>query len=162
MQWPQRPVLDSDVSCEGAGLRYFRRRCSSFDGRLLGLVFGSLAFFSIAVSLVFAFAGAWLIVPFAGLEVAGLAFSAWWVLRRSRDFERIACDGDRILVEASEQGRLQRAELNRCWAKLVTAADGSLALRSHGREVVIGRYCGEQTRQALVRELRSRLGAQGI
>jgi uncharacterized membrane protein len=36
------------------------------------------------------------------------------------------------------------------------------ALRSHGREVAIGRFCGEQSRQALARELRNRLGGQRI
>jgi uncharacterized membrane protein len=31
------------------------------------------------------------------------------------------------------------------------------ALRSHGREVAIGRFCSEESRQKLVRELRNRL-----
>ncbi len=162
MQWAKRPDADAELVCEGAGLRYFRRRCSSYDRRLMVLVFGSLGFFSIAVALVFAVLGTWLIIPFAGLEIAALACAAGWTCRRSADFERLALEGDRIVVETGNRGLVRRFEFNRCWAKLVKAADGSVALRSHGREVAIGRYCGDEGREELARELRSRLGAQGI
>jgi uncharacterized membrane protein len=53
-------------------------------------------------------------------------------------------------------------EFNRCWARLVTGDAGTVALRSHGREIVIGRFCGEESRQALARELRSRLSGHRI
>lgn len=162
MQWAKQPDVDADLACEGAGLRYFRRRCSSYDRCLMLVVFGSLVFFSLAVSLVFAVLGAWLIIPFAGLEIAALGVAAGWACRRSTDFERLALEGDRIVVETGDRGSVQRFEFNRCWARLVTASDGSVALRSHGREIVIGRYCGDEGREALARELRSRLGAQGI
>lgn len=124
------------------------------------LVFGSLALFSIVIAAVFAAAGAWLIIPFAGIEIAALGAAAWFTFRRSGDFERLAFDGDRILVEVRERGRSRQFEFNRCWARLVTGRGGAVALRSHGREIAIGRYCGDEGRQALARELRSRLGGQ--
>lgn len=162
MQWAKRSDADADLTCEGDGLRYFRRRCSSYDRRLILVVFGSLFCFSLVVALVFAVLGAWLIIPFAGLEIAALGCAAGWARRRSADFERLALEGDRIVVETGDRGLVQRFEFNRCWARLVTGADGSVALRSHGREIVIGRYCGDEGREELARELRSRLGAQGI
>jgi uncharacterized membrane protein len=70
--------------------------------------------------------------------------------------------GDRILVEYRERGLAQQFEFNRCWAQLVTGAAGSVALRSHGREVEIGRYCCDESRRTLARELRSRLGGSRI
>ncbi|MCE2998981.1 MAG: DUF2244 domain-containing protein [Betaproteobacteria bacterium] len=166
MRWSERPAFDAymacEGSCEGQGLRYFRRRCSSFDRRLLAVVLGSLAFFSLVVAIAFALAGAWMIIPFAGLEIAALSAAAWWAARRSGDFERIALDDGRITVETGHGGRLERHEFHTGWARLVTAADGSMALRSHGREIVIGRYCGEESRKVLARELRDRLAARGF
>jgi uncharacterized membrane protein len=156
------PHDDADLAGDGAGFSYFRRHCSSLDWRLLSLVFGSLALFLVLVAAAFAAAGAWLIIPFAGVEIVALGIAAWWTLRRAGDYERLAFDGDRILVEIREQGLSRRFEFNRCWARLVTGDAGTVALRSHGREIAIGRFCGEEGRQVLARELRSRLGDQRI
>jgi uncharacterized membrane protein len=156
------PHYDADLAADGAGFSYCRHHCSSLDSRLLRLVFGSLAVFSMLVAAGFAAAGAWLIIPFAGLEIVALGIAARWSLKRAGDFERLALDGDRILVEIREQGLSRQFEFNRCWARLVTGDAGTVALRSHGREVAIGRFCGEESRQALARELRSRLGGHRI
>lgn len=153
---------DADLAADGAGFSYYRRHCSSLDWRLLRLVFGSLAVFSVLVAAVFAAAGAWLIIPFAGVEIVALGIAAWWSLRRAGDFERLAFDGDRILVEIREQGLSRQFEFNCCWAQLVTGDAGTVALRSHGREIVIGRFCGEGSRQVLARELRGRLAGHRI
>lgn len=156
------PDCDADLAADGAGFSYLRRHCSSLNWRLLCLVFGSLAVLSVLVAAIFAAAGAWLIIPFAGLEIVALGIAARWSLRRAGDFERLALDGDRILVEIREQGLSQQFEFNRCWARLVTGDAGTVALRSHGREIVVGRFCGEESRQVLVRELRSRLAGHWI
>ena len=157
-----RPQYDADFAENGAEFTYFRRHCSSLDWRLLQLVFGSLALFSTLVAIGFAAAGAWLILPFAGVEIAGLGIAAWWTVRRSGDFERLAFDGDRVVVEIRERGQSRQFEFNRCWVRLVNGNAGMFALRSHGREVAIGRFCGEESRQELAREVRSRLGGHRI
>ena len=162
MQWPHLPANPPEPVCDGQALRYYRRRCSSFDPRLLALVLGSLALVSMVVSIAFALAGAWMIIPFAGLEIAALVASACWVLRRSGDFERVAFDEGRLTIERAERGRLHRHEFHAGWARLVTNADGSLALRSHGREIAIARYCGESGRMTLERALRERLARHGF
>lgn len=151
--------FESNLEQEGAGFTYFRRHASSLDLRLLLLVFGSLALFSLVVAAGFAAAGAWLIIPFAGIEITALGVAAWFILRRASDFEQLAVRGDRILVQIRERGLAQQFEFNRCWARLEAGSAGSVSLRSHGRAVEIGRYCGEEGRQMLVRELRSRLGS---
>ena len=157
MQWSERPSVDADMACDGNALRYCRRRCSSFDRRLLAAVFGSLALISLVVAFAFALAGAWLIIPFAGIEIAALAGAAWWASGSAGDFERLSLEAGCIRIETAERGRIRRHEFHPGWVRLVTAADGSLALRSHGREIAIGRYCGEEGREALARELRNRL-----
>lgn len=164
--WPAAVTRETDcrsiLEQENAAFTYFKRHASSLDLRLLLLVFGSLALFSLVIAVGFAAAGAWLIIPFAGVEIAALGTVAWLVLRRAGDFERLAVHGDRILVEVRERGLAQQFEFNRCWAQLVTGAAGSVALRSHGREVEIGRCCCEESRRTLARELRSRLGGGRI
>ena len=60
-----------------------RRRSISPLG--LALVFGGLAALTLAIGAAFAALGAWLILPFAGLEVAGLCLAFWVMARRAAD-----------------------------------------------------------------------------
>lgn len=150
--------FESKLEQEGAGFTYFKRHASSLDLRLLLLVFGSLALFSLLIAAGFAAAGAWLLLPFAGIEIAALGVATRHILRRAGDFERLAVQGDRILVQIRERGLAQQFEFDRYWARVVPGTGGTVALRSHGREVEIGRFCGAAGRQMLVRELRSHLG----
>lgn len=154
----KEPIFESIVEHDGAGFTYFRRHASSLDLRLLVFVFGSLAAFSAVIAAGFAMAGAWLIIPFAGLEIAALGVAACMILRRAGDFERLVFSGDHILVEVRERGLAQHFEFHRGWARLVTGETGSVALRSHGRTVEIGRYCCADDRRVLEKELRGRLG----
>jgi len=134
------------------------RRNNSLDstGRLL--VFAFLFVVSVGIACAFAACGAWLVLPFAGLEMAGLYWAFRCIERHARDYERIAIDGDKVKIERFEAGRAQRDEFNRCWAQLVAAPGGGrLALRSHGREVEIGRHMNDDERLVLARELRTAL-----
>jgi uncharacterized membrane protein len=158
----KEPIFESILEHDGAGFTYFRRHASSLDLRLLMFVFGSLTVFLLVIAAGFAMTGAWLIIPFAGLEIAALGTAACMILRRAGDFERLVFRGDRILVEVRERGLARQFEFHRGWARLVTGESGSVALRSHGRTVEIGRYCCAEGRQALARELRGRLGGNRI
>lgn len=158
----KEPVFESILEHDGAGFTYFRRHASSLDLRLLAMVFGSLAAFSVVIAAGFAMAGAWLIIPFAGVEIAALGTAACMILRRAGDFERLAFSGDRILIEVRERGLARQFEFHRSWARLVTGETGSVALRSHGRTVEIGRYCCAEGRRALALELRGRLDGRQI
>ena len=158
----REPIVKLVLEQEGAGFTYFRRHASSLDLRLLLLVFGSLALLSLIIATGFAVAGAWLVLPFAGVEIAALVTAACMILRRAGDFERLAFQGDRILVEVRERGLARQFEFHRGWAQLVTGITGSVCLRSHGRMVEIGRYCSEEHRRVLACELRSRLGSKRI
>ena len=151
------PVFESILEQEGAGFTHFRRHAGSLEKRTFSLVFGSLVLLSLAIAAGFAAAGAWMVVPFAGLEVAALLAAAAAFLKRAGDFERVAVRGDRILVEVRERGVAEQFEFHRGWARLVALDADRVALRSHGRTVEIGRYCSEDGRQMLARELRGRL-----
>ena len=53
---------------------------------------------------------------------------------------------------------MSRLELSRYWAKVVCEAEGSrLALRSHGREIEVGRHLCEEQRLEMARDLKREL-----
>ena len=158
----KEPIFESILEHDDTGFTYFRRHASSLDLRLLLPVFGSLAVFSLIIAAGFAVVGAWLVLPFAGVEIAALGMAVRMVLLRAGDFECLAFRGDRILIEIRERGLAQQFEFHRGWAQLVTGETGPVVLRSHGRTVKIGRYCGEAGRRMLTRELRNRLGGNRI
>ena len=59
-----------------------KRHCS-ISPQGLALVFAALAALSLGIATVFAALGAWLILPFAGMEVALLCAAYWAVARRA-------------------------------------------------------------------------------
>lgn len=142
-----------------ADFAFVSRRNSSLIPANFCLVLGSLAAVSLGIAAAFAVVGAWLIVPFAGIEVAGLALALRCVIRRAGDYERLAIRGDEVVLDLCEDSAQRSFRFNRLWAQLVIR-DGAryqVSLRSHGREVAVGRYLDDDGRKALARELRRRL-----
>lgn len=142
------------------------RRINSLSEREFGIVVGSLAGFSLAVAVVFSMLGAWLILPFAGLEAMALYWAYRWVQRHAQDSESLVIRGDAVVLAVREAAQTRLYEFNRAWAQLVVesharwhSGDVRLALRSHGNEVEVGRYLDGSGRQRLARELKSRLRA---
>ena len=135
------------------------RRNNSLDSGERFLVFAVLFVVSVGIACAFAALGAWLILPFAGLEMLVLFLAFRYVDCHAADYERVAIDGDRVEVERHEGGRTQRFELNRYWARVVASGNGErLALRSHGRELEIGHFMNDAQRLELARALKTRLG----
>jgi uncharacterized membrane protein len=148
----------SELNTAAGFSRVVRRNNSlTSTGRLL--VFAFIFAVSIGIATGFALLGAWLVLPFAGLEMVVLWLAFRYVDRRAGDFERIAIAGDRVQIEVCEAGRRESHELNRCWARLVDGG-GRLALRSHGREYEIGRYLDDEQRLALRHEIGRQLGGR--
>lgn len=132
----------------------------SSSGRFF--VFAFLFVVSVGIAGAFAALGAWLVLPFAGLEMLVLYLAFRYVDRHAADYERIEIDGDTVMVELSDAGRVRSDSFNRYWARLVVDPDGGrLALRSHGRELEIGRFMNDEQRLDLARALRRRLNGAG-
>jgi uncharacterized membrane protein len=145
---------------EAADYVYTARRNNSLSssGRRLVFAFILTVSFGIAVAFSVAF-GAWPIMPFAGIEMAVLYVAFRYIDRHSGDYERITIRGDSVAVEVREGSAIAHFELNRCWAQVVCEQEGArLALRSHGRDIEVGRHlCTEQRLEmarGLARELR--------
>ncbi|HMV52890.1 MAG TPA: DUF2244 domain-containing protein [Rhodocyclaceae bacterium] len=133
-----------------------RRNCSASPKVLVGVMLG-LGLVSIVIASGFALSGAWVVFPFTMLELAALAVVFVCYARHATDYERIRIDSHEIEVEVCDGSAICRHHFNQEWARLVVGkvfAGRRLALRSHGREVEIGRFLDDVDRARLERELR--------
>jgi uncharacterized membrane protein len=149
------------VARETAEYVYTARRNNSLSssGRLL--VFGFILTVSLGIATgFFLILGAWPILPYAGMEMGLLYLAFRYMDRHAADYERITIRGSSVAIEVHEGARVSRLELNRHWAKVVCEPDGRrLALRSHGREIELGRHLCEERRLAMAQDLRRELRA---
>ena len=136
-----------------------KRNCSISPRDLLCvLAFVACVTFGIAAG--FAFAGAWPILPFAGLEILALAGAFYLNGRHAADYERIALSGQKLVVEASDAGRVACHEFDPRWLRVAERRlghDCRLLLCSRGSELEIGRHLDAERRASLAQRLRRSL-----
>lgn len=124
------------------------------------LAFLSLIIFIIGAS--FARIGAWLVLPFSGLEVILLGIAFYLNGHYSYQYEIITLDQDWIEVIKGRR-KCQPIRLSRSWAKIVLKPPwhhwhpSQLVIRSHGKEVVIGEFLIEEERKQLATTLQQML-----
>ena len=140
---------------EAAEYVYTARRNNSLSSSGRRLVFAFILTVSFGIAAAFSVAlGAWPILPFAGIEMVVLYVAFRYVDRHSADYERITIRGDSVAVEVREGARIAHFELNRYWAQVVCEHEGAhLALRSHGREIEVGRHLCDEQRLEMARGL---------
>jgi len=136
------------------------KRSCSLSHAELRKAFWFIAVVSLAIASAWSAVGAWLILPFAGLEVGALyiAFRHW--SRRADDYETVVICGDRLLVECQMKGRKLRFDANRHWTQVIVrngARGKQISLRSRGREIEFGTFLSEGARIAAVRKLQDYL-----
>ena len=101
--------------------------------------------------------GAWLVMPFAGLEVAVLVLAFRIVADHDADFERLEIGEHEVRVEARDARRVTRFVAHRPWARVVFRERGArctLGLAYAGRVVPLGRLLSDEGRRRLAGELR--------
>jgi uncharacterized membrane protein len=137
-----------------------KRNCSISPAGLL-CVFAALSIVAVAIGIGFAIAGAWLILPFAGLEVAMLGVAFVLYARRAADYEKIELGRDRLTVEVAEAARTARYELDPRRARVFLEKDegygARVLLRGAEEELEIGRHLDALTRVQFAAELARRL-----
>ena len=121
-----------------------KRNCSISPAGLAG-VFAALAFVVVAIGAGFAAAGAWLVLPFAGLEVLLLGAAYLLYARRAADYERIVLEAGRLIVEVAQAQNTSRYEMEACRAR-VCVEEHRVLLRGAGNELEIGRHLDAHTR----------------
>lgn len=120
----------------------------------LAKVFAALSLVVLAIGAGFAAAGAWLVLPFAGLEVLLLGAAFTLYARHAADYERLELDADRLRIEVADGARIARYELE---GARVSMEKGRVVLRDAREELEVGRYLGTEARADLAAELKKRL-----
>ncbi|HXZ93462.1 MAG TPA: DUF2244 domain-containing protein [Burkholderiales bacterium] len=139
-----------------------KRNCSISPAGLFR-VFALLALATFGIGAGFAVAGAWLILPFAGLEVLALGLAFLLNGRHAGDYERIELERGRLTVEVAEGPRSARYAMDARAARVAVSreAEGYGAPRVHLRgahgSVELGRYLDAERRVELAAELTRRL-----
>jgi uncharacterized membrane protein len=116
-----------------------------------------------AVAAWFASLGAWLVLPFAGLELLVLGIGIYANARWSATREVISLEGNRLRVLRGRRKPKEIACLPRHWARVHLRKDprgwypSRLLLECHGRSVEIGGSLVEQERTQLAEDLSARL-----
>ncbi|MBI1395462.1 MAG: DUF2244 domain-containing protein [Betaproteobacteria bacterium] len=147
---------------DASGYRLICRRNDSLSPRGRRLFFASIVVVSFGIAIAWWFRGAWVVLPFAVIEMAVLYIALRVLESHAGDCEMVSISDDRVVVERYERGRRSRHEFNRYWAQLVVRRLGpgdrcGLALRSHGKEVGFGDYLTDEQRLTVASELRRRL-----
>jgi uncharacterized membrane protein len=118
------------------------------------MVFAALALAVLGIGAGFAVAGAWLILPFAGLEVLLLGAAFVLYARHAGDYEKIELAGRRVTVEIAEGASTARYEMD---GARVSMEQGHVMLRGAEKELEIGRHLGADARAELLAELEKKL-----
>lgn len=132
----------------------------SSEGALKLLVL--LGMLALMVAVGFTHIGAWLVLPFAGLELLAFSLAFYHIRVHASDFESITIDGDEVLVEKKYSRQISSAVFQRYWTQVSVKESASgrsaLMIGSHGKEVEFGKhFIDDEQRIALVRELKKKL-----
>ena len=127
----------------------------------------ALAGIALVVALGFLHIGAWLVLPFAGLEIMAFAYAFHTVYLHADDFESITIEDDRVVVEKRNVKEITTTVFQRYWAQvnvrdvaMIKGSNGKcgLFISSHGNEVEFGRnFINDEQRSQLARDLRQKL-----
>jgi uncharacterized membrane protein len=111
------------------------------------------------IAIAFALKGAWLILPFAGLEMLVLGIALYVVARRATNWQEISINGDRVNIVERDSGQEQTQSFQRAWVRVIHESapikghPSRLSLRSHGRSVELGRCLNEDEKLYLAEQL---------
>lgn len=137
--------------------------CSSRTDCSSRLLIWAVVVVSGVIACGFTLAGAWLVWPFAGAEIAALWMALRYLRRHRGDQERIVRNNQQLVVERVIGGHVEHFEFHPYWARLriatsVASGDIHLFIGSHGREVEIGRQLDGAQKKRLAVELRKSFG----
>jgi uncharacterized membrane protein len=137
-----------------------KRNCALSPRQLAGC-FGALAAVSLGIATAWALQGAWMVVPFACVELGALAVAFVVYARHAADYERIVVEPGRLLVERCVGSALNRVEWERARARVEYRGSGRELIRlvAGRREVSVGQFVPAENREQLARELRASLAA---
>lgn len=138
---------------------------ASLSGRQAVWVLVSMAVVGFSIAGFFAALGFWMILPFAGLELAALAAALWVSVGRNRYREVLCFERDRLVVELGllGKGAQSRVVLSRSWTRAMIENGmhrhdpTRLLLTCSGQKLEIGRCLTDQEREHLCQRIKELL-----
>ena len=149
------------------GCKIIARHNNSLTPKAGAKLLLALAGIVLVVGVGFARIGAWLVLPFAGLEILAFAYAFHYIYLHSGDFESITIENDSVVVEKRDYKEVTTTVFQRHWAQVslreVASVGGvigksGLFIRSHGKEIEFGKhFINDEQRALLARELKQKL-----
>ena len=124
--------------------------------------FGRRLWFGLIASTTFLFAGAatavgaWMVLPFAGLEVLLLWCAFQLIGRHDHDYEWVRVANREFCWARCQRGRVEMLRGNAAWAQVFAVARYGrveIGLRYQGRTVSVGQLISDEQRRLLCRNL---------
>jgi uncharacterized membrane protein len=132
-----------------------KRNCS-MSPRQFVCLYVSLALFSLAIAFMLVLVGAWLVLPFTGIELlaVGIAFAIY--ARHAVDYERIRLFPNRLVIEQVSAEQITQFEFNPRWVRIEPGATprDQIELVSRGQTIMIGQHLAQYRRAQFAGELR--------
>lgn len=122
-----------------------------------------ISFVIFIIALYMASIGAWLVLPFSGLEIAVLIMANYYVLCRNARQEVIVFSEDNVTIEKGIRHPSKAICFQRHWTKtrIIPPAHPhhlkTVALFSKNQQVVIGKFLNEEDREILSKTLHDML-----
>ena len=131
----------------------------SLSRKTRDIIFGSLVLVTSLIAFGFTWFGAWLVLPYAGLEVVVIFFAWRWLRRHEGDFESLSVEGNTIFIEREIGNKVEVYEFNTIWLQVILEDRSSsgrirLKLRSHGKDLEIGKLLSDNAKKGLAGRLR--------
>lgn len=147
------------ATVQGKSIEWFLRRNRALTPAQLGWFYGSLCVISLAIGVAFWFAGAVLVLPFAGVELVAVGIGFLLYARHACDGERICLCGGDLVVELESAGKLERITFRRDWVRVEPLLESRslIEVSGQGRSINVGRFVRPELRWLLAKEIRMAL-----
>jgi uncharacterized membrane protein len=159
-------MIMAEMEDAGTRKRIVVRPTHSLSARATLALYLVVCAVTLAVNVGFYFSGAWLVIPFSGLELAVFGAALWVVWNASKRVEIITIDDDHVHVVQQRRRATLCKTFQRYWAKVILSRDrrdgypSRLFIRSHGQTVELGAFLTNEEREELSNNLSNSINNQ--
>jgi uncharacterized membrane protein len=155
LRFGRESFADSRAPQEWTVRWQLKRNCSLAPRQLLFCYLG-LCLLLLVIATGFWSIGAFLVLPFAGVELLAVGLAMFVYARHAADNESIRLLPGRLVVETAFGRRVERVEFTPAWVRVEPEhGDRSLIeLSGQGRRISVGRFVRPELRRELADELR--------
>ncbi len=131
----------------------------ALSAKALFIIYSAIFSVSLTIALFFIYLGAWIVLPFAGLEMLALGLAFYYLSRCSKHWEVLNLEEHQLVCSYWVGKGLSQQQFPRCWAKLLfTPAKGlhpsRLSISYQGQWFEIARWLTDEEKQFLADKLR--------